>query len=106
MPYSLVERLKHERLRVEDVKFTVRDSGENPMSHRLQYRNNGRALGIRLTKDSPRKMISWEYTYWSCTSNVNRSLATKAARKNAAVDHSNKDENVYLGIRKGLGLNQ
>lgn len=59
---------------------------------------------IGFTKDFPYKIISWEETYVSATSNVDTSLTAKATGKNTAVDYSNK--NVDVAMRKGLGLNQ
>jgi hypothetical protein len=105
IPGATVARFKHERLEVEDAEATLSDYSDNIMSYRLHYKNKGRSLVIRFNKDFPYKIISWEESYGSGKSNIDRSLTTKASsKKTLLVDYWNKNKNVDLGMRKELGL--
>jgi hypothetical protein len=105
IPGATVARFKHERLDVEDAEATLSEYSDDLMSYKLQYKNTGRTLVIRFDKDFPYRIISWEETYGSGKSNIDRSLTTKATgKKTLLVDYWNKNKNIDLGIRKELGL--
>jgi len=105
IPAATVARFTHEELKVEDAEASLGDFSDKLMSYRLQYKSKGRTLVIKFTKDFPYKITSWEETYGSGKSNIERSLTTKATiKKTILVDYWNKNKNVDLDMRKELGL--
>lgn len=102
IPGLVFYRFAHITLKAEEATISRRETGENQSEIEVVYSEIGRKLVIRYNQFFPYEILAWQEIQTKPDGKQEITSATRT--KLAMLDYWNKNEAIFEGLRKDLGL--